>query len=100
MTVSVILRLGEFVSSVILLGIVGRFLAITGDAHTSADSRLIYAIVVASMGLVFSMVLIPPFTYSFMAFPLDFIMFVLALVSFILLELVSFPPPVCVPVCY
>ncbi|KAJ9165419.1 hypothetical protein NKR19_g419 [Coniochaeta hoffmannii] len=89
MTVSVILRLGEFVSSVILLGIVGRFLAITGDAHTSADSRLIYAIVVASMGLVFSMVLIPPFTYSFMAFPLDFIMFVLALVSFILLELLT-----------
>lgn len=87
--VSVVLRLGELTCSVIVLGLLGRFLSIVSDANVYADSRIIYATVVASMGVLFSILFILPFTYSFMAFPLDFVMFVLALVAFCLLEVVS-----------
>ncbi|KAH8906500.1 hypothetical protein BR93DRAFT_880370 [Coniochaeta sp. PMI_546] len=87
--VSVVLRFGELTCSVIVLGLLGRFLSIVSDANVYADSRIIYATVVASMGVLFSILFILPFTYSFMAFPLDFVMFVLALVAFCLLEVLT-----------
>ena len=91
--VSVFLRLGELVCSVIVLGIVGHFLSVISDANIFSDSRLVYATVVASLGTFFSVILLPPFTYSFLAFPIDFIMAILWLVSFCLLEAVSEQPP-------
>jgi hypothetical protein len=84
--VSVFLRCAELVSSVIVLGIVGHFLAVASDANIFSDSRLIYATVVSSLGTFFSIILLPPFTYSFLAFPIDFIMAILFLVSFCLCE--------------
>ncbi|KAH8788902.1 hypothetical protein F5883DRAFT_533501 [Diaporthe sp. PMI_573] len=84
--VSVFLRLGELVCSVIVLGIVGYFLSATSDANIYSDSRLVYTTVVASLGTFFSLILLPPFTYSFLAFPIDFIMAILWFVSFCLLE--------------
>jgi hypothetical protein len=85
---AVILRLGELACSVIVLGILGRFLAIVGQANTYADSRIVYAVVVACIAIAFSIIFLPPFTYSFMAFPVDFILFTLFLVAFCLLETV------------
>lgn len=90
--VSVFLRLGELVCSVIVLGIVGYFLSATSDANIYSDSRLVYTTVVASLGTFFSLILLPPFTYSFLAFPIDFIMAILWFVSFCLLEAVSEQP--------
>ncbi|KAK4236268.1 hypothetical protein C8A03DRAFT_17051 [Achaetomium macrosporum] len=83
---SVILRLGELVCGVIVLALLGRFLHIVAEADVYADARIIYATVVSSIAIAFSILLMPPFTYSFMAFPFDFIMFTLFLVAFCLLE--------------
>lgn len=85
---AVTLRLGELACGVVVLGILGRFLDIITQANTYADSRIIYAVVVACIAISFSILLLPPFTYSFMAFPVDFILFTICLVAFCLLETV------------
>lgn len=92
--VCVILRLGEMACSLIVLGIIGRFLAIVSDANIYSDSRLVYTTVVASISTFLSLALLLPFTYSFLAFPMDFVMAVLWLVAFCLLEAVSIIAPV------
>ncbi|KAK4167822.1 hypothetical protein QBC43DRAFT_341686 [Cladorrhinum sp. PSN259] len=86
---SVILRLGELACAVVIVALLGRFLAIVDDADVYADPRIIYTTVIASIALALSIILMPPFTYSFMAFPLDFIFFVLFLVAFCLLETIT-----------
>jgi len=83
---SVILRLGELASGVIVLALLGRFLYLVGEANAYADSRIIYATVVSSIAIALSILLMPPFTYSFMAFAVDFVMFALFMVAFCLLE--------------
>ncbi|KAH6645609.1 hypothetical protein BKA67DRAFT_651344 [Truncatella angustata] len=83
---SVLARISELVSSVIVLGLLGRFLYLLSEANVYADSRIIYTTVVASISAFVSIILFIPFTYSFLAFPLDFILFVLWLVAFCLLE--------------
>jgi hypothetical protein len=88
--ISVILRIGEFVSSIILVGLVSSFLYIVSDANVYADSRLIYTTVVASISAVFSLMFMLPFTWTFLAFPVDFVLFILSLVAFCLLEAVSY----------
>ncbi|KAH6645853.1 hypothetical protein BKA67DRAFT_639303 [Truncatella angustata] len=84
--IAVLCRIGELVSSVIVLGLLGRFLYIVGEANAYADSRIVYTTVVASISTFLSIILFLPFTYSFLAFPLDLILFVLWLVAFCLLE--------------
>lgn len=86
---SVCLRVGELASSVIVLGIVGRFLWLVSDANVYSDARLVYTIVVASISTVASLIFMIPFTFSFLAFPFDFALFVCWLVAFCLLEVVS-----------
>jgi len=86
---SVILRLGELACAVIIVGLLGRFLAMVYDANAYTDSRIVYTMVIASIALALSIILMPPFTYSFMAFPIDFIFFILFLVAFCLLELLT-----------
>jgi len=89
---SVILRLGELACAAIIVGLLGWFLARVDEANVHTDPRIIYTMVIACIALALSIVLLPPFTYSFMAFPLDFIFFVLFLVAFCLLETVRSPP--------
>lgn len=86
---NVIFRLGELCSSVIVLGIVGHFLYIVGDSGTYADSRLVYAVVVASISTALSLIALLPFTFSFLIFPIDLILFVNWLVVYCLLQTVS-----------
>jgi len=76
-------------TSVILLGLLSSFLYIVGEANVYADSRLIYATVVASISAFFSIIFVLPFTYTFLAFPMDFILFIMALVAFCLLEVLT-----------
>ncbi len=90
--ISVIFRLAEAVASIILLGLLGTFLGIVSNAGVYADPRVIYAIVIACMGVFLSLLFMLPFTYSFMVFPMDFVMFLLFLVAFCLLEAVSTSP--------
>jgi len=86
---SVIFRLGELVSAVIVLAIVGRFLHLLNLGNGSIESRIIYAEVMAAISTVFSIFLVIPAMYSFWAFPLDFALFVCWLVCFGLLAGVS-----------
>jgi len=85
----VILRIAEFISSVVILGILGHFLWIVSDANVYSDPRIVYTTVIASISTFLSVVLILPFTYTFLAFPVDFIMAILWLVAFCLMEAVT-----------
>lgn len=85
----VALRIWQFVSSVIVLGILARFLHYAAMGGAARDGRIIYGIIVASISTVFSLVFIAPLTYAFLAFPADFALFVAWLVAFCLLISVS-----------
>lgn len=87
---SVLLRLGELACGAIVLGILGRFFYLAGDAGiVDPDGRLIYTTVVASLTIIDAIVFMPPFAYSFWSFPIDFILFVAWLVAFCLGETAS-----------
>ena len=87
--ISVLLRIGECICAIIVLGLLGRFFYMLGLAGAYADGRLVYAAVISGICIVLSLVLIPPLKYSFYAFSLDGIIFVCTTVSFGLLANVS-----------
>src|SRR4051812_5550751 len=89
--VSACLRVLEFVCAVIILGILARFFRLLDLIDAPSDSRLEYAISMASISVAASLVLVPPLKYSFYCFPLDFSLFVCWIVCFALLEDVSIP---------
>ncbi|KAK5651580.1 hypothetical protein OQA88_11853 [Cercophora sp. LCS_1] len=82
---SVILRVGELICSVIVLGLVAHFIRLVSDAGGSNDGRLIYTLIVASISTLFSVLFLPPFLYSFLGFAADFILFIGWMVAFALL---------------
>ncbi|KAI9151395.1 hypothetical protein HJFPF1_08597 [Paramyrothecium foliicola] len=90
--ISAILRFGEFACALIVVIILARFFYYLGEEHVHADERLVYAMVVAGMGLIYSFFLCPPFTVLFRAFPADFILSIMWLIAFCLLITVSCPP--------
>ncbi|KAF5704830.1 hypothetical protein FMUND_12346 [Fusarium mundagurra] len=59
--ISVLLRLAELASAVIVLGILSRFCYLAGIAQVHIDGRIIYAIVVACLGIIYSVLFCPPF---------------------------------------
>ncbi|KAH7130867.1 hypothetical protein EDB81DRAFT_660527 [Dactylonectria macrodidyma] len=83
---SVILRFLEFCSAVIVLGILSRFVYLIGIAQVNCDGRIIYAMVVAGIGIIYSIFLCPPFDSLFLSFPFDFLLFVMWLVAYCLLQ--------------
>jgi hypothetical protein len=87
--VSITLRVLQLISAAIVAGILGRLLHLVHVAHGHMNDRLVYAITIAGLSIFFSLLLILPFLYSFLAFPLDIIMFILWMVAFGLLEGVS-----------
>jgi len=83
--VSVFFRLVQLASAAIVAGLVGRYLSSVHDAHAHAGSRIIYAIVIAGISIIASLVLMIPWKLTFFAFPLDAILFILWMVEFGLL---------------
>ncbi|KAK0630516.1 hypothetical protein B0T17DRAFT_590006 [Bombardia bombarda] len=83
--VLVLLRVWELICSVIVLGILGRFLHLADMAGALKDSRMIYTIVIASISAIYSILFILPFIYAFLGFPVDLLLFVAWLVAFCLL---------------
>jgi hypothetical protein len=67
---NVVLRISEFCSSIIVVGIIGWALASIHDGDGSYNERLVYA----ALSIVLSLALMPPLKYVFMAWPLDFIL--------------------------
>ncbi|KAK0649884.1 hypothetical protein B0T16DRAFT_428431 [Cercophora newfieldiana] len=82
---NVILRIWELVCSAVVLGIVAKFINLVIRAGGQNDSRLIYTLIVASISTLYSLLFMPPFLYTFLAFPADFILFVMWLIAFCLL---------------
>jgi hypothetical protein len=85
---SFFLRLAEFASALIVLGILSRFCYLIGIAQTDVDGRIIYAMVVACIGIIYSFFFCLPFRILFLGFPFDFVMFVMWLVAYCLLQTV------------
>lgn len=83
------LRVFQVICSAIVLGILGHFLHELQQAGVSRDGRIIYGVVVGSISLAFALIFVLPMMYSFLAFPGDFILFVMWLVLFCLLISVS-----------
>ncbi|ORX94360.1 hypothetical protein BCR34DRAFT_225620 [Clohesyomyces aquaticus] len=82
---SVILRLGELCCAAIVTAILNRFFYLVNLGNGWYHGRLIYAEVIAILGIVVSIILLPPLKYSFYAWPIDVIVFVAWLVAFSLL---------------
>lgn len=90
---SVIFRVIELVWSVVILGITARAIELINQANGSPNPRLEYALSMACISTVVSLVLLPPIQYTFYCFPLDFALFILWIVCFALLEDVSSNSP-------
>ncbi|KAK3323144.1 hypothetical protein B0T19DRAFT_198515 [Cercophora scortea] len=82
----VFFRLGELVCACIVVGLLGRFFFLIDEAGSDPNARLVYAMVIGSLTILFSLVFIPPLAYAFWSFPLDFFLFAAWLVVFCLLE--------------
>ncbi|KAH7007683.1 hypothetical protein EDB80DRAFT_764472 [Ilyonectria destructans] len=83
---SVFLRFLELSSAVIVLGILSRLAFNLSIAGVHMDGRLVYTMVVASIAIVYSIFLCPPFDTLFMSFPFDFLLFIMWLVAYCLLQ--------------
>jgi hypothetical protein len=95
---SVICRIMELFSAAVVAGIVGEYLHKIDDANQNAGPRTVYAEALAGISLFFSIAYLPPLTYSFYGFFIDFSLFICWMVAFGLLEDVSItlflnPPP-------
>jgi hypothetical protein len=84
----VCLRIWELICACVVVGLIGTYLSYLGKAHVTS-ARMDYVIATASLGIVGSLALGPPFKYSFWAFPFDLAMFVMWMVAFGLLIDVS-----------
>jgi len=83
---SVILRLGELCSSIIVVALLSRFFYLTHlGPDGSVHGRLIYAEVISCLEIISAIILVFPYKYSFYAWPLDAIFFVCSIVAFGLL---------------
>jgi hypothetical protein len=93
--ISVILRFIQFASAVIVLGVLGHFVHLLDDNDGNTDGRIIYTMVVAGIGIVYSILFIAPVDKLFLSFPADFVLFIMWLVAFCLLQDVSRSTTLC-----
>lgn len=82
---SIVLRFIQFASAVTVMAILGRFSHLISIPGVYADGRIVYAMVVAGLGIIASIILWVPFDIIFMGFPVDFILAIMWLVAFCLL---------------
>lgn len=85
-TVSIILRFLELAFAIIVAGIVGHSLHQSDEANATPLRRVIYTEVVAGLSILTALLLLFPMTYSFAVFAVDFILFILWIVAFGLLQ--------------
>lgn len=80
--ISIVLRLLQLASAAIVTGIVGDYISDANKANVNPADRFVYTIVIATFSLLASLILLVPFTASLTVFPLDFLFFILWIVSF------------------
>ncbi|KAK0386890.1 hypothetical protein NLU13_5203 [Sarocladium strictum] len=85
--VSVLLRLTELACGAIVLGLLGNFVhQIKKVDEASTDGRIIYSMVVAGIAIVYSILVCVPVKKLFLGFPVDFLLFIMWLVAYCLLQ--------------
>ena len=94
--VSVAFRIFEFVAAAIIVGLLAKYFNLVNQVNGTADSRIIFAISIASISVAAALILLPPVKYSFYLFALDFALFICWTVCYALLLDVSVSPqPAC-----
>lgn len=90
--VSLILRVAELVFAAIVAGVNGEYLHNARGASSWQLGRFIYTEVVAALGILFSLLLLIPFSSTFVHWPLDIFMSINWWIVFGLLVDVSHNP--------
>ncbi|MBE3043802.1 hypothetical protein IMZ48_14755 [Candidatus Bathyarchaeota archaeon] len=85
-------RFMALTSSVIVAGLLGRFMRHLHQLGFGGGHRVVYALSLAGISTFFALLLLAPLKFSFWAFPLDIAMFIMWIVAFGLLTSVRFPP--------
>lgn len=83
--ITMLLRLAQLACACIVMGILARFCYQITVAQVSANSRIVYTIVISGITIVFSVLFCAPFNILALSFPFDFVLFVCWLVAFSLL---------------
>ena len=91
--IHIVSRFMALTSSVIVLGLLGRFVHHLRRIGFSGSHRVVYALSLAGISTFFALLLLAPLKFSFWAFPLDMAMFIMWIVAFGLLTSVRLVPP-------
>ncbi|TGO23697.1 hypothetical protein BPAE_0124g00290 [Botrytis paeoniae] len=82
---ALVLRVGQFAFSTIVVGLTSSHLHSARAEPSWSKKRFIYTDVIAALGLFFSLFFMLPFTWNFIHWPIDFLMFVMYMIAFGLL---------------
>jgi len=80
-----LIRFGEIVCGAVVLGILGAFCERVRSDGATVDGRIIYAMVVSGITIVYSLMSCALLKFQFLIFPFDFVLFIMWLVAFSLL---------------
>ncbi|ESZ90685.1 integral membrane protein [Sclerotinia borealis F-4128] len=83
--VSMCLRIGELAFSAVVAGLTGSYLHSIRGHSVWTKKRFIYTEIIAALGILVSLLLLLPFTWNYIHWPLDLLMFILFMVAFGLL---------------
>ena len=87
---SVLLRILQLACAAIVLGILGEFSHRANDNAVNIDNRIIYTMALAGICIIYTLLCVVPFKMQYLIFPMDFILFVMWLTAFCLLETVCY----------
>lgn len=82
---SICLRIGQLIFSTIVTGITGHHLHTVRHESAWTKKRFIYTEIVGPLGMICALLFLLPFTWSFIHWPVDFLLFIMFMVSFGLL---------------
>lgn len=82
---STLARFLALASSVIVAGLLGRFVHHLRRFGYSGGSKVIYVLSLSGISIFFALLFLVPLKFQFWAFPFDFAMFVMWIVAFALL---------------
>lgn len=82
---SILLRILQMAAAIVVMGITSDYVHDVHKAHGNPADRLVYTLVIAVFSIVLAFFLLIPFTATLTLFPLDFLFFILWIVSFGLL---------------
>jgi uncharacterized membrane protein len=88
---SILLRVGQLAFGAVVAGLTGEYLHKTRNQSTWDRKRFIYTVVVAGLSILLALLWLLPFTYAFIHWPVDILLFIAWIVAFGLLVDVSLP---------